>query len=135
MRKRRTNTHVDLHRIGVAAASKLFPRADVRVDRRGLLVNGKRALVRIAKTYLHPVHVIARGKRYDYRYPVFHWNLHHHGTLTPRPWRWVLIGVDKKRLRAWVVPGQRLTAKTIGYLANRKRPSTRHQLEGYEVAL
>lgn len=128
----------DLHRAGVATVARALRARGCAVTVRdhgavSLEVNGLAVAVRVARRRMahHPVTV--GGRRYDYRYPILHFNLHAHNRKIHAPDVWVLVAVDSPR-RVWIVPAAVVArTKTVQILDTASaRQSTRGRVREYE---
>lgn len=118
-------TRHQLHAAGVAYVARQLRRRGVRVtthsrtDAVALTANGLAISVRVSRIRLAPHRVTVAGRRYCYRYPIAHFNLHAHGRrIEPAPDVWVLVVAETgPRMRAYVVPERRmLRGKTVTVL-------------------
>ena len=110
-----------LHRQAVAEAERFFPGSVRQWHRMGLIVDGRVVYVRVARPSPSR-HPRPNGKTYEYR--LWRWNLHGHTERPATPWRWLLIGIDGRKRRYWLVPGRAMLGhgKTIVTGCDRKRP-------------
>ena len=137
------SAQTELHAQGVEYAINALRRRGCAVTRTDgtcavtCLVNGLAVGVRVARTRVtkHPVTV--GGRRYSYRYPILHWNLHVHGQKVHSPDVWLLVAIGPSpRPRVFIVPadvvGRTKTAQVLDTPS--ARTSTRGRLRAYEGA-
>ncbi len=78
-----------------------------RAGRFDLVVENLTLAVRVAKRSTFPWSVVVAGKRYNYRYHGYRWNLHSHGSSKLRPDVWVFVAAAMPA-RFFVVQGRRV---------------------------